>query len=160
MVGVILSGMSGASSAEPVDIPHYFFSRAPALAWQVNENFSAVAAAVDDNFVRILSLGAEDERLRTAEARLSATDANLFSMIGNLEGTLGVQPFTSGITLSGPLRVALREGIQFPTSGAAPFGMLTSYQDYNGVRDNALYYGYNTGPNNERVVAKSPMNRD
>jgi hypothetical protein len=139
---VLAAVWAGAVQAGPLDIPNTFSAGRPAVAADVNENFSTVADAVTDNFGRIQVLQSELDSLK--------------AMTRSLQNTLGVPSLAGDVSLGGSLVLGQYKGISLPTSSGTPFGISTGYQDYNGVRDDALYYGYNVGPNNRRMVAGEP----
>ena len=56
----ILALMWASAQASELDVPHTFVAGQPALAAEVNANFSAVETAVNDNDTRITALEALD----------------------------------------------------------------------------------------------------
>lgn len=52
----LLAAASSMATADEVDVPNEFQSGTPAIAAEVNENFGAVEAAIDDNAQRVLAL--------------------------------------------------------------------------------------------------------
>lgn len=76
----------GANGAN-LTIPNVFVANTPAVAAEVNGNFGAVEAAVDDNNARIAALEAT---IISLEARLSAVENNT---VLELDGLLGYSEF-------------------------------------------------------------------
>ncbi len=76
------------SSASPVQIPNSFSSGTPAVAAEVNENFSAVQTAVDDNDQRILtnqnSISLNSKTLSTETNRINVNSRSLSNLQSRL----------------------------------------------------------------------------
>ncbi|WP_040556393.1 hypothetical protein [Reinekea blandensis] len=68
--GFLFSAIPVCLMASDVDIPHQFSAGTPAIAAQVNENFSEVEAAVDDNQVQITAMQLEIEALEDENKQL------------------------------------------------------------------------------------------
>lgn len=97
-IGLIASLLgSAAIQAGPLDIPHTFAPNTPAVAAEVNQNFSAVEVAVDDNDSRIAALEA---MYAAQQATITALQYQLDTIQNNsvleLDGALvlGTDPAT------------------------------------------------------------------
>ncbi len=89
-------------SAAPVSLPHVFQNGNVADADQVNDNFNAVATAIDDNDSRVAALEATvaslQDMITSLQAALAATDGGamvLDNRVSQLESSpvLGLMPF-------------------------------------------------------------------
>jgi hypothetical protein len=84
MFALVSAALAVTAEAGPVDVPHSFQGGLPALASEVNDNFSALEAGIDDNAVGVEANAADIEalgaRVDTAEADIlangEAIDAN------------------------------------------------------------------------------------
>jgi hypothetical protein len=91
--------------AGPVDIPNQFQAGTPAIAAEVNANFSAVEAAVDDNAQQI-------------DANTQSIDANTQAIapLGAAIGTAGISVKLDGVHVGRFVRVG-RPTIEMPVDG-------------------------------------------
>ncbi|MBV1911847.1 MAG: hypothetical protein KUG78_21315 [Kangiellaceae bacterium] len=79
LVALLLSGIQTSLEAGEVDIPNTFSAGTPAVAADVNSNFTAVEVAVDGNAVDIGAILATVTSLQASVASLEADVANLES---------------------------------------------------------------------------------
>lgn len=92
------------ASAGELTVPHQFSAGSPALASEVNENFSAVKVAVDDNYSDISGLQnriVELEQITTAQdLRISELEAQVSELIGSLSSSVAIPIFPRTINNS------------------------------------------------------------
>ena len=69
---LVLASPSLCLNASEVEIPHSFTGGTAAVAEEVNENFSAVETAVDDNHQKIVTMQAEIDALNAENTNLKA----------------------------------------------------------------------------------------
>ncbi len=95
----------GASRAGELVIPHSFSANTPAVAAQVNANFSATKTAVDDNDTRIAALEAA---LTTLQGNLAVAQGQIASMQNTItaQATAIAALEAASTTLQGNLAVA------------------------------------------------------
>ena len=95
----------GASRAGELVIPHSFSANTPAVAAQVNANFSATKTAVDDNDTRIAALEAA---LTTLQGSLAVAQGQIASMQNTItaQATAIAALEAASTTLQGNLAVA------------------------------------------------------
>lgn len=72
ITALVLLSPSLALQASEVDIPHSFSAGTPAVAAEVNQNFSEVETAVDDNHQKIVTMQAEIDALEAENQSLQA----------------------------------------------------------------------------------------
>jgi uncharacterized coiled-coil protein SlyX len=82
------------AAAGEVTIPNTFQSGTPAVAAEVNDNFSAVVSAVDDNDGRIAALEAAVAALQATVTSQASTISTQASTITSLQSTLTSQAAT------------------------------------------------------------------
>ncbi|MGI1678378.1 MAG: hypothetical protein K6L75_06595 [Cellvibrionaceae bacterium] len=71
-----------------LNIPNQFSSGTPAIAAQVNENFSTTAASVNDNFTQVTAALAQLATLQTTITDLQDTIASLQTTVNNQQNTI------------------------------------------------------------------------
>ena len=98
--------------AGPVNVPNTFQGGTAALAAEVNENFSAIEGAVDDNAERIATLESE------VEAANTAIDGNTSGIADNAENLATLQ--LGGLGAGIPVRVGDDVVGRFVTQGLPP----------------------------------------
>ena len=97
----------GPVTAGNVTIPNTFSSGTPAVAAEVNANFSALATAVNDNDGRINANSDELAALMDAVTALQATVAALQETVANLQSDLAAVQANSVLELDGKLVYAV-----------------------------------------------------
>ena len=86
--------ISSAAMAGPVTIPTTFSSGTPAMAAEVNGNFTAVKTAVDDN----------DGRITTNASDISANAANITANTNAISGIGSIGVFVKGVRVGSLLQ--------------------------------------------------------
>lgn len=90
----LITCISFNANASDLNIPNIFIANQPAIAAEVNGNFTAVEAAVDDNNARIASLEATIASLQSTinslNSRLTTVENNT---VLELDGLLGYSEF-------------------------------------------------------------------
>ena len=104
----------GPVTAGNVTIPNTFSSGTPAVAAEVNANFSALETAVNDNDGRINANSDELAALKDAVTALQATVAALQETVNNLQSDLAAVQANSVLELDGKL--VLVDDYGFPTA--------------------------------------------
>ncbi|MEO1245309.1 MAG: DNRLRE domain-containing protein [Pseudomonadota bacterium] len=90
LLAFALSG--SVSLADEVDIPNQFSAGTPAVAADVNENFSAVEVAIDDNAQQLGSLSTTVSGLEAEIAALETENASLTQLLQSLVLETSVHP--------------------------------------------------------------------
>jgi TolA-binding protein len=85
--------LCASAQAGSLDVPHTFTGGTPAVAGQVNANFSSVETAVNDNHARIVELEAQVAQLQSQVAQLQASmpSAQTLEFIDNLAEVMALQ---------------------------------------------------------------------
>lgn len=82
---ILLSAVTANAWSAEVDIPNVFIAGDTAVAADVNENFTVIETAVDDNSLRLDTLEFNDAETRSDLSSLQATLAELTSRLDVLE---------------------------------------------------------------------------
>ena len=91
------------TQAASLTVPNTFSSGTPAVAAEVNANFTATKAAVDDNDGRVTVNAADIARLQASIARLQATVTSQANTITTLRRDLNIVENNSVLALDGNL---------------------------------------------------------
>ena len=75
--GLMGTAVTGFALAGPVTTPNTFTSGSPAVAAEVNDNFSAFEAAVNDNDTRVSTLETDIETVQARNAELVKLNEDL-----------------------------------------------------------------------------------
>lgn len=90
---LVMGSVSGvAALADEVDIPNEFTAGTPAVADEVNENFSAVELAIDDNAQQLTSLSNATDALESEVDALQAENTSLTQLLQSLALETSVNP--------------------------------------------------------------------
>lgn len=92
----LVTSASGIATAGPVATPHTFTSGSPAVAAEVNENFSAVESAVNDNDARIATLISRVDDLMAENQRLASDLADATDFLADLRNVMFLQNDNQG----------------------------------------------------------------
>ncbi|PWK46379.1 hypothetical protein [Pleionea mediterranea] len=114
---LILVGLSTAIIASEVDIPNTFVAGTPARAGEVNENFTAVEAAVNDNHTKITANEA------ALASNSSAISANSTAISANTNAIAAINETQSYIY---PVNVASVNNAGYPNLRINSSGMYNS----------------------------------
>ncbi|MCF6317877.1 MAG: hypothetical protein L3J83_01140 [Proteobacteria bacterium] len=114
---ILMVFVSIGANAANLTIPNTFVANTPAVASEVNGNFGAVEAAVDDNDARIVSLEAT---IASLQARLSAVENNT---VLELDGLLGYSELNGYPTAEfSAVNVQVNSGLNFTFSSRNGLG--------------------------------------
>ena len=145
----ILLGLIAASAsliAGSVTIPHSFTANTTAKASEVNENFSAVKTAVDDNNNRIKG---NTEDIRTNITNIQTNAANIADAITDINATGGL----TGVGSSGSVTVRRADGY----IAIAPATFAASEDTNCSLQRNSRYVYFDSGTTYAYCVAYAPV---
>ena len=148
----IIALITGISWSAELTIPNTFIANQPAIAAEVNSNFSAVEASVDDNNGRIAALEAIVSTLQTQVTTMNAINLDLEARLATVEDN-------TVLDLDGYLSYALVNGYATAEFSAVNIrlnnGRGTTGGFINGLGN--LTIGYNEPSNSTVLFCSDPQ---